>query len=124
MTTPRARPHPTLVIAALALSSCGLFYTDIDEYPCPPEGTTLTYENFGASFMTGYCQSCHGSLSEDRAGAPGESIFDTVGQIQRQRDRIFARSAAGNDSMPPGPEDPSPEDREKLAEWLACGAPP
>ena len=112
------------MIAALALSSCGLFYTDIDEYPCPPEGTTLTYASFGASFMNGYCQSCHGSLSEDRKGAPGEYIFDTVGQIQRQRDRIFARSAADNDSMPPGPEDPSLEDREKLAEWLACGAPP
>lgn len=107
----------------LSTSSCGLFYTEIDSYPCPPQGTTLRYQSFGASFINGYCQSCHGSQSIDRKGAPGEFIFDTVDQIQRHRARIFVRSAAGNNSMPPGPDDPSIEERNKLAEWLACGAP-
>jgi uncharacterized membrane protein len=108
----------------LALSGCGLFYVEIEDYPCPPGGTTLTYQNFGAAFMNGHCQTCHGSNATDRAGAPGEFIFDTREQIERHKARIFARSAADNDSMPPGPDDPPLEERTKLAEWLACGAPP
>ncbi len=112
-----------LLALSAALPSCGLFYTEIEDHPCPPGGTDLTYKNFGGSFINAYCQSCHGSTSEDRAGAPGEFIFDTPEQVARHKDRIFARSAAGNDSMPPGPDDPSLEEREKLAEWLACGAP-
>lgn len=107
-----------------SISACGAFYTDIEDYPCPSEGTALTYANFGKGFIDAYCQSCHGSQAEDRLGAPGEYIFDTVEQVQKHADRIFARSAADNDSMPPGPEDPPAEERERLAEWLACGAPP
>jgi uncharacterized membrane protein len=114
-----------LLLALLgALPSCSLFYTEIDDYPCSSGGTTLTYANFGAAFMGTYCQSCHGSAVEDRQGAPGEFIFDTLEQVQRHKARIFVRSAADNDSMPPGPDDPSEEERTKLAEWLACGAPP
>ena len=112
------------LLCLLGVSACGLFYSELDSYPCPPQGTTLRYGNFGAPFMDSHCQSCHGSQSIDRRGAPGEFIFDSVEQIQRHRARIFVRSAAGNDSMPPGPDDPSEEDRIKLAEWLACGAPP
>jgi len=113
-----------LGIACLSLVSCGFAYTDIDEVSCPPGGTTLGYANFGAGFMSAYCQSCHASTSLDRKGAPGEYIFDTLEQIKRHKERIFVRSAADNDSMPPGPDDPSLEERNKLAEWLVCGAPP
>lgn len=111
-------------LMAVALPTCGLFYTDISDFPCPTGGTDLTYANFGAGFMNAYCQSCHGSTSVDRRGAPGEFIFDTSDQVTRHKDRIFIRSAADNDSMPPGPDDPPQEERDKLAEWLACGAPP
>jgi hypothetical protein len=38
-------------------------------------------------------------------------------------DRIFARAAGDNTSMPPGPDDPPEAERAMLAEWLACGAP-
>lgn len=103
--------------------SCGTFYTEIEDYPCSSGGTTLTYTNFGAGFMQSYCQSCHGSNATNREGAPGEFIFDTQEQIIRHKDRIFVRSAAENDSMPPGPDDPPLSERTKLAEWLACGAP-
>jgi hypothetical protein len=120
----RTQPLLPLFAMLLLLPSCGLYYTDIEEHPCPPGGTTLTYTNFGASFINGYCESCHGSQAVDRAGAPGEFIFDTVDQVQRHRVRIFARSAADNDSMPPGPDDPPEAEREQLADWLACGAPP
>lgn len=103
--------------------SCGAFYTAIEDYPCPPSGTMLTYQNFGATFMETHCQSCHGSKSSDRLGAPGDFIFDAYDQVHSRADRIFARSAADNDSMPPGPADIPIEERNKLAEWLACGAP-
>lgn len=120
----RKVPHrAALLFASVALSACGAFYTSIDEASCPPSGTKLSYENFGAPFLATYCQSCHGSNAVDRAGAPGDYIFDTHEQAKRHRARIFARSAADNDSMPPGPDDPPRADRDKLAEWLACGAP-
>jgi len=128
MTSPRAFARRAALRLALpaalaALSSCSIFYTDISDFACPPEGTQLTYAGFGAAFMNAHCQRCHGSAAEDRLGAPGEFIFDTAEQVQRHRDRIFVRSAADNDSMPPGPDDPSSEERLKLAEWLSCGAP-
>ena len=34
--------------------------TTLAEYPCPPGGTRLTYETFGAAFMGQSCQTCHG----------------------------------------------------------------
>lgn len=107
----------------LGAAACGVFYTEIESRPCPPQGTTLTYADFGSTFMVTYCQSCHGSFARDRHGAPGEFIFDTQQQVQLHRARIFVRSAADNTSMPPGPDDPTPEERDRLAEWLACGAP-
>jgi uncharacterized membrane protein len=104
------------------LASCKP-YEEIDEHPCPPQGTTLSYANFGAAFFDRYCQSCHGSAAADRKGAPGEFLFDTRDQISRHLARIYVRSAAGNDSMPPGTEDPPRSERDQLADWLACGAP-
>jgi hypothetical protein len=96
---------------------------EIDDHPCPPGGTTLTYEGFGKPFVDGHCQSCHASRSADRQGAPGEVHFDTREDVQRQRARIFVRAASTNTSMPPGPDDPPDGERDALADWLACGAP-
>jgi uncharacterized membrane protein len=112
--------------AAIALASLlsGCIYESIDQHPCPDGGTSLTYANFGEPFMAQYCNRCHSASAVDRHGAPGEFIFDTNQQIQRHRDRIFVRAAAGNDSMPPGPDDPPRAVRDQLADWLACGAPP
>lgn len=47
----------------------------------------------------------------------------TVEAIRGQADRIFINAAADNTFMPPGPDGPSPAEREQLADWLACGAP-
>jgi mono/diheme cytochrome c family protein len=116
-----ARPLVLLTLGAIALLGCA--FTPIEDHPCPPGGTTLTYRNFGGSFLDRYCQGCHGSAAVDRAGAPGEFIFDTPAQAQRHRARIFVRAAGPNDSMPPGPDDPPRAERDRLAEWLACGAP-
>lgn len=45
-----------LVAAPVVMSGCGLFFTEIDDHPCPTGGTTLTYENFGQAFMAEHCQ--------------------------------------------------------------------
>jgi mono/diheme cytochrome c family protein len=96
----------------------------IEDYPCPPGGTTLTYDNFGKPFLDGNCQTCHGAEATERDGAPSGYDFGTHADAVRWRARIFARAATTNTSMPPGPDDPPAEERELLAEWLACGAPP
>ena len=88
-----------------------------------PDPGTLTYENFGAQFLNVNCNTCHASTAGHRHGAPESYAFDTIEGVHKHRDRIFVRAATSNVSMPPGPEDPPAEDRERLAEWLACGAP-
>jgi uncharacterized membrane protein len=95
----------------------------IDEYPCPPGGTPLTYDNFGAAFMDTNCNRCHNADAGYRHGAPEAYRFDTVDDVRRLRNRVFVRAAASNTTMPPGPEDPPADAREQLAEWLACSAP-
>ena len=56
-------------------------------------------------------------------GAPPDYDFGTLESVRHWKRRIFARAAADNVTMPPGPDDPPEADREQLAEWLACGAP-
>lgn len=105
-----------LALSMLVLVGCQP--RSLEDTPCPPQGTQLTYENFGQPFFNAYCNHCHG-------GKDGYSsrAFVTVEHIRDDRERIFVTAAADNVSMPPGPDDPPPEDRERLAEWLACGAP-
>ncbi len=95
-----------------------------------PTGSTLTYANFGAKFMTDYCTRCHSStLSGDaRMGAPLYHDFDTQLGIQQVADHVDQTAGSGpnatNESMPydDGPA-PTLDERQKLAEWIACGAP-
>jgi uncharacterized membrane protein len=110
----------SLVLASLVLAGCESSW---ETAACPEEGTELTYESFGQSFMMVHCQTCHASSIDDRKGAPVGISFDTREEVVEWIDRIYERSAGENVSMPPGPEDPSLEERDKLAEWLACGAP-
>lgn len=108
-----------LAIAAIAaLLACSGVGTTIDHHPCPPGGTTLTYDNFGAKFVVTWCIRCHGGPN----GYSSRS-FATIDDIRANKDRIFVNAAADNDAMPPGPDGPSSEERAKLADWLACGAP-
>jgi uncharacterized membrane protein len=111
---------PALCVSMAMVVGCG---ETLDEAACPPEGTSLTYENFGAEFLRNHCQGCHASGVKDRRGAPREYAFDTRDDAEAWADRIYVRSAGDNTSMPPGPDDPSEEERDDLAEWLACGAP-
>ncbi len=105
---------------AFALAACAEKPMPIDEAACPPEGTALTYDNFGAEFFAANCNSCH---STGKSGAPRAYRFDTRDEVVTHADRIFIRAAGPNVTMPPGPEDPPFDERDQLAEWLACGAP-
>jgi uncharacterized membrane protein len=112
-----------LLALAVTLASACKPETSIDDYPCPSEGTKLTYESFGRDFLARSCQTCHGQSSSDRKGAPSGFDFGTLDDVRDHKARIFVRAAADNVSMPPGPDDPPASDRYKLAEWLSCGAP-
>ncbi len=94
-----------------------------------PETSTLTYDNFGKSFMDSYCVRCHSSqlTGAARQGAPNDHNFDTLAPIQEEIDHTDAQAAAGPDSvnvlMPIGAPTPTEAERRQLGEWLACGAP-
>lgn len=94
-----------------------------------PQGSTLTFENFGKAFMEQYCTRCHSSAltGSARNGAPKFHDFDTVGGVRSVRDHVDQTAAGGpsslNTSMPPSAPIPSEDERRKLGEWLACEAP-
>lgn len=108
-----------LLALALAVPACTDTLT-LDEMACPPEGTTLTYATFGAAFLDDHCNGCH---TDSSSGAPRAFRFDTHDEVRTHAARIFERAAGPNVTMPPGPDDPPAEQRDQLAEWLACGAP-
>lgn len=126
-----------LVLAVLVLGSqmghggCG---GDDDVFGPPtestcPEGSTLTYNNFGKNFMTKYCTRCHSSelMGEDRQGAPTFHDFDTLYGIRAVSNHIDETTAAGpaaiNDGMPVDGPSPTKDERYQLGEWIACGMP-
>ena len=115
------RTSPIAFALVVSLAACAS--TEIDEYPCPPQGTRLTYAEFGKGFLDAHCQICHGAAGPNRRGAPSSYDFHDHESAKHFRARIFSRAAADNTTMPPGPDDPPEEARQKLAEWLACGAP-
>jgi uncharacterized membrane protein len=109
-------------VGAVVVAACKP-ETSLEDYPCPPQGTTLTYPSFGRGFLATWCQTCHGQASGERKGAPAGYDFGTLEDVRSARRRIFARAAVDNVTMPPGPDDPPAAERQALAEWLACGAP-
>ena len=121
MMRPRTILALTFALLPALVPGCNL--VDFKDYPCPQGGTTVTYDNFGKTFFAAWCNRCHSAPDGDRDGAPDAYAFDTVEAIRAQKERIFDRAASTNDSMPPGPNDPPLDQRQKLADWLACGAP-
>jgi hypothetical protein len=84
-----------------------------------PTTSTLTYDNFGRSFMERYYPRCHA------AGMRGPNL-STLATIQAAKDEIDLTTASGpsatNTEMPPGQPAPTTAERQQLGEWLACGA--
>lgn len=136
----------TVLTSLLTLFACGPSEEDYDSntpqenelepisnlYPYPPEtslncpkGTLVSYENFGAGFLSQYCQACHSRKKpeKDRAGAPGDVNFDIASDAQFFRVNILARTKLGSAKpMPPNRDIPKHEIL-ILSEWLECGAP-
>jgi hypothetical protein len=104
-------------------STTGEAWASLDERPCPDD-SALSSENFGGPFLLTHCTGCHhSSLGEaERAGAPVGVDFDSLDDVRARADRIWARAADHNTSMPPA-GGPAPDERVRLGEWLACGAP-
>lgn len=115
----------SLVLTALALVGCGGAATGTT---CPTN-STVTAENFGNDYMTRYCTRCHATSVKGsaRQGAPSDANFDTLEAIRKDAQEIDQWSGAGpnaeNTSMPPNAPAPTTAERQKLSEWLACGAP-
>lgn len=88
-----------------------------------------TYEGFGRAFMETYCTRCHAVsvTGAARAGAPARYDFDTIDGIRARVESIERSTAAGpeavNTWMPEIGAMPTLDERERLGEWLACGAP-
>jgi hypothetical protein len=92
-----------------------------------PEGSTLTYESFGAPFMAEYCTSCHASTltGDARQGATLYHDFDSLNGILAVADHVDWKAASGpdatNELMPIGSGPvPTLAERQQLGEWLAC----
>lgn len=132
----------SFLIAAIllaAVSACGHDDDDDHHGGALPQGVstkatcptpqTLTYANFGQSFMKNNCLRCHSTSvkGEARKGAPDDHNFDLVDDIRALANHIDQYAGSGpsgtNEIMPKDDPKPSTEDRRKLSEWLACGAP-
>jgi uncharacterized membrane protein len=111
------------VLVLALVVACDPAPLTMDEHPCPPGGTPLTYDNFGRGFLDDNCNRCHSAEEGSRHGAPVAYRFDTVDDVRAHAARMFVRAAGPNVSMPPGPEDPPADARDQLADWLSCGAP-
>lgn len=94
-----------------------------------PTTQTLTYANFGKAFMQTYCLQCHSTNAQGAArnGAPADHNFDLVADIRSLAEHIDMHAGSGplatNTSMPDSGPMPTTDERRKLSEWLACGAP-
>ncbi len=99
-------------VVTLLCSACGA------DASASCSSSTLTYANFGQSFLSTYCVACHsGSRVEE-----GVDLSTAAGVSQHSA--AVLREAGTGSAMPPsGSAAPSSAERAKLAEWLNCGAP-
>jgi uncharacterized membrane protein len=103
------------VALALGAAACG---NDLDPV-C--SSSDLTYETFGAPFVTTWCRGCHSRDQAMRQQAPEDINFDTRDDIVRFSGAIRTRAGLARTMPPAG--GPSAEERRLLVEWLGCNAP-
>jgi uncharacterized membrane protein len=113
-------------VAGLALGACG----GSKDLPACPQGSTLTAQNFGITYMNTYCTRCHSvqRTGGGRANAPKDVNYDTLDEIRADAKRIHEQAGVNaddsvNTDMPPSAPVPTEAERRQLSEWLACGAP-
>lgn len=98
-----------------------------DDEPVPEpdkcETSYLAYDNFGAPFVVNWCRGCHSSsvAMNMRQKAPIDVNFDTEADVTQWAERIRIRATGTKPTMPPA-GGPTADERELLAEWIACGA--
>lgn len=108
-----------LSLGVLGVAACGGDDDDGEGLPaCPDGGTELTYDNFGQEFFSNHCTDCH-SAGSGQAGAEDEPL-DSQSAIQAAAEDVYKRAVTAT-SMPPN-GGPTAEERQKLGEWLSCGA--
>jgi hypothetical protein len=98
---------------------------------CPdPASPSVTYQGWARGFFESYCTRCHSSTlvtNSERQGATPHANWDDLPTIKAHISEIDAYAAGGpngiNRVMPPSDPRPSDDERVKLGEWLACGAP-
>lgn len=127
-----------LACTVLSLSPLGCGDDDDDDGPpddgdgvsCPPGGTQLTEQSFGRPFLGAYCTRCHSSTltGAERNGAPPGLDWDRMDVVRANAAEMNEQAGANADGsvnveMPPSDPRPSDDERRRLAEWLACGAP-
>jgi uncharacterized membrane protein len=86
------------------------------------EKCSLTYENFGKSFMQKYCVLCHDSHKSCfmRFGAPAGFDFDQPTGIQTRKNAIVRFAVTNTFMPPPWMTKPTPAERAQLWQWLSC----
>lgn len=106
-----------IVAALLSSSACvgGPSSTGIDPITCPPTGTMLTYQNFGAAMINSKCTGPTGCHSTRRPVLTSQSAVEAnAGNIMDQAVYTDAMPKVGSMTL---------DERKQLGEWLACGAP-
>ena len=103
----------------MLLLACADAENDSALDPLCDQAPVTSYDNFGHGFMLQNCQSCHASSSQNRYDAPPDITFDDQDQVLLYAERILARAAGEQPTMPPqgGVEE---ADRLRLEQWLLC----
>lgn len=131
---PPAAPAALLLLASLG---CGDPNQGDEPAVAPIEGLTsgatcpsnshLSYASFGQAFISSFCLRCHSETITTGRQAPLDRNFDRLELIRPLARLIDQQAGAGplatHSVMPPTAPMPSLEQRQQLAEWLACGAP-
>ena len=100
-----------LLSVALLAACTSANSTGIQTVSCPPD-SPLTYANFGEELIANHCLECHDH---------DNPTLLTQSAIASHSSQIL-QAAVYTDAMPQKADMPLAE-REKLGEWLACGAP-
>jgi hypothetical protein len=105
------------------LIACGTEPVEPVEPPASCDDS-ITWDSFAAGYVQTWCTPCHSEhvAEADRQGAPVGLDFDRWSQVVAWIDRVEARSTGPDADMPPlgGTR---PDDVERFAGWLRCGAP-
>jgi uncharacterized membrane protein len=113
-----------LVLFGVVAAGCtgeGASEPDTDGPAICADAPVVTWDNFGAGFMTQHCQACHASTAPDRHGAPAEVVFDTEEDAWAWADRVLARAIGEGEATMPPQGGVSEDDRYLLEVWLTCG---